>query len=125
MIFSGREYVPASELTQARLDAQSWRRECRLAQLTLERYLAATPAHAVSEAAIADLIAEQAAHAVTRRDLKAAVITCAGLGMLLLVLAFKYLHVVNTPVPRCLHPATFHATQLELAGPEPTVEVWL
>jgi hypothetical protein len=62
-----------------------------------------------------ELTAERSAHAKTRRDLRVALIVGTFNAVLMIVLAIKYLHVVDLPKARCLHPANFAPTFLELA----------
>lgn len=59
--------------------------------------------------------AEVKAHAKTRRDLRIALGVMLFNTVLMIVLAVKYLHVVDLPKARCLHPANFAPTFLELA----------
>lgn len=69
----------------------------------------------LSRALDAELNAERKAHAKTRRDLRVTMIVTAVNSVLMVVLALKHLHAVDLPKPRCLHPADFTPTQLELA----------
>lgn len=54
---------------------------------------------------------------ITERDLRAARVVLTCITIALVVMTFKFLCTVDMPVPSCLHPATFKATQLELAEP--------
>lgn len=61
----------------------------------------------------------------TRRDLRIALIVLTFNTALLICVSVAYLRVIDLPQPKCLHPATFRSTQLDVAAPEPRVEVWL
>lgn len=65
--------------------------------------------------AVGDLQREQVAHAKARNDFRLTLGVLIFNTVLLIVLAVKYLHIVDLPKPRCLHPGSFAPTHLELA----------
>jgi hypothetical protein len=66
----------------------------------------------VSQVLAADLIAEQKAHAKTVLGLRVALVVLILNAILLIVFAVKYLHAVDMPQTRCLHPARMDTMRL-------------
>ncbi len=73
--------------------------------------------------ALRRLAAEQNAHDQTGRSLAAALLVLACLTVLLLVMSFKYLHMVNAPARLPVCPMHFTPTEIELAPVADTATV--
>ncbi len=82
-------------------------------------------ANLVMKRTVSDLIAEQAAHSRTRRDLIVATCVCLFLAVVTIVGAVKDLRAHASAVQHCLNPATFKATQLEFAQPSEAARITL
>lgn len=124
MIHNGREYVPASELSQARLDSANWRRRMVSAELELARVRGEAGAIRTVNTACNDALVTLALKCRnSEKDLKLALVVMACVAVALIAMSFKYLDAVNRPVQNCLQPATFKSTVLELAAPAPKVDV--